>query len=77
MKHTPPQTEFGWIAYLATGLELILGARSLKEVRRIARERMGEISDPAEGIKQVPYDLQKRWYVAANKKEDERDRRDD
>jgi hypothetical protein len=64
----PPTEDIGWVAYLAAGIELVLAAKTLEEAREVARERIRDLVHPSTGVRQIPDELRKRWYVAANRR---------
>lgn len=61
-----------WVARIAFALEVIVShAETLEDAKSVARDHLGLLTHPVDGLKAgIPEDIQSRWRLAAQKKEE-------
>lgn len=63
------RSDIKWVSSLAASLELVLAANTFEEARVVARDALGNLVDPMDGIRDIPDELRLRWRIAARRKE--------
>lgn len=64
-----PVNNHMWVGLLGQRLYAISQATSLPEAKRIARESLGTLTDPKDGVKFLPFDMWLRWHGESQTRE--------